>query len=105
MSTAGAVYAGPPVTVTFKNLGDEAANYMIVTVNESSTYATASPKPASIVNPSNSDTYRVQSNVSANGNAALVRYRMGNRPLGGKECTFSTTYVNMIGPGGSMTPQ
>lgn len=105
MSTTAAAYAGPPVTVTFKNLGDEVANYTIVTVNESSTHATASPKPAPTVNPSNSDTCRVQSNVSANGNAALVRYRMGNRPLGGKECTFSTTYVNMISSGGSMTPQ
>ncbi len=43
---ATAAIAGPPVTVTFKNQGTANATYTIVTSNESSTYANASPKPA-----------------------------------------------------------
>ena len=40
---ATAAIAGPPVTVTFKNQGTANATYTIVTSNESSTYANASP--------------------------------------------------------------
>ena len=48
---ATAAIAGPPVTVTFKNNNTTTdATYAIVTSNESSTYANASPKPHHVCN-------------------------------------------------------
>lgn len=95
MFTAGAAFAGPPVQVTFKNLGNQDAVYKIVTNNEIMTYAYASPKPATKVNPNNSNSYSVQNNMSPDVNAAIVRYTMGS-----KTCVFSTTFVNQLIGGG-----
>lgn len=49
---AGSAFAGPPVTITFKNLtpvGGAKADYVITTINESSTNRDASPKPLTSV--------------------------------------------------------
>nr|UKE85107.1 hypothetical protein KXZ65_08580 [Pectobacterium sp. PL152] len=99
MFAAGAAYAGPPVTVTFKNLGNETATYKVITNNEVSTNASASPKPATTVPAKGSDIYRVQNVISPDANAAIVRYTMGS-----KTCVFGTTFVNTIIPGGLFNP-
>ncbi|UYA62042.1 hypothetical protein U1R68_02655 [Pectobacterium colocasium] len=96
---AGTAYAGPPVTVTFKNLSNETATYKIVTNNEVSTNASASPKPATTVPAKGSDIYRVQNVISPDANAAIVRYTIGS-----KTCVFGTTFVNTIIPGGIFNP-
>ncbi|WP_407310978.1 hypothetical protein [Pseudomonas sp. nanlin1] len=96
----GGVYAGPKVTVVFKNQGSESALNVRENSNENSTYLNSSPKPENEVFASCSNSYDVQSLISPNTNWAYVRYRMGR-----KECVFSTTYVNMMGAGGSMTPK
>lgn len=99
---AGAAYAGPPVAVTFKNVGTSgspAAVYSIVTSNEASTYANATPKPIASVAAGGSDTYTVQSLLSPDVNFATVRYT-----IGAKTCVFTTTYVNALGPGGVKIP-
>ncbi|GGW42322.1 hypothetical protein [Vreelandella hamiltonii] len=96
---ASTAYAGPPVTVTFKNEASEDATYTIVNANESSTYANASPKPDATVNGGGSDIYMVQSLISPDANYATVRYRIGS-----KECRFDTSYVK-IPMGGVMIPQ
>jgi len=95
MCAAGAAFAGPPVNVTFKNLGTQNATYKIETKNEVSTNVDASPKPATTVRPQETNTYRVQSPISPDVNAATVRYTMGN-----KTCVFNTTFVNTISGGG-----
>jgi hypothetical protein len=41
--------AGPPVTVTFKNLGTQTATYTPITNNEAITKANASPTPQASV--------------------------------------------------------
>ena len=57
---AGAVHAGPPVTVTFKNLNTTTpASYTRVTSNENSTYVNASPNPVASVTAGVSDSYVV----------------------------------------------
>lgn len=96
MLTAGAAYAGPPVTVIFKNLSAMEAHYTIVTVNESNTYTDANPKPTSTVAPSATNTYRVQNNLSPNANGVVVRYKLGTSPLGAKECVFSSQYTKIL---------
>ncbi|MGM3191136.1 hypothetical protein ACS25B_09470, partial [Dickeya dadantii subsp. dieffenbachiae] len=83
MSAAGAAYAGPAVTITFKNLSNEIATYKPITNNEISTNAIASPKPDSTVDAQNFDTYIVQNMISPDVNAAVVRYTMGR-----KTCVF-----------------
>lgn len=102
LSAAGAAHAGPPVTITFKHVGatgTPAAVYTIITANETSTYANASPKPDSSVSAGGSDSYQVQSLISPDANFANVRYKIGS-----KECVFTTTYVNMLGSGGVKIP-
>ena len=98
---ATAAIAGPPVTVTFKNNNTTTdATYAIVTSNESSTYANASPKPATTVSKLGSNSYAVTSLISPDGNYANVRYKIGS-----KTCVFSTTFVNALQPGGYKIPQ
>jgi hypothetical protein len=98
MCAAGAAFAGPPVQVTFKNLGAQEATYKIVTNNEVSTNANASPKPATTVPAQGTNTYTVQNPVSPDANATTVRYTMGS-----KTCVFGTTFVNQIS-GGVLLP-
>ncbi|QIZ53322.1 hypothetical protein DWG24_20285 [Dickeya zeae] len=98
MSAAGAAYAGPAVTITFKNLGSEIATYKPITTNEVSTNAIASPKPDSTVDAQSFDTYIVQNMISPDANAAVVRYTVGR-----KTCVFSTTFINTIVPGSALT--
>lgn len=98
---ATAAIAGPPVTVTFKNNNTTTdATYAIVTSNESSTYANASPKPATTVSKLGSNSYAVTSLISPDVNYANVRYKIGS-----KECVFGTTFVNALQPGGYKIPQ
>ncbi|MBT2788949.1 MULTISPECIES: hypothetical protein [unclassified Halomonas] len=92
-------YAGPPVNITFKHLGASSeldAEYTIISQNESLTYAYASPKPASEVEPGGLDEYTVTNTLSPTINMAAVRYRMGS-----KSCEFYTAYVPGVG---SMPP-
>jgi hypothetical protein len=98
---ATAAIAGPPVTVTFKNNNTTTdATYAIVTSNESSTYANASPKPATTVSKLGSNSYAVTSLISPDVNYANVRYKIGS-----KECVFGTTFVNALQPGGYKIPK
>ena len=91
---ATAAIAGPPVTVTFKNNNTTTdATYAIVTSNESSTYANASPKPATTVSKLGSNSYAVTSLISP------------DVKIGSKTCVFSTTFVNALQPGGYKIPQ
>lgn len=97
---AGAVHAGPPVTVTFKNLNTTTpASYTRVTSNENSTYVNASPKPVASVTAGVSDSYVVTYLTSPDVGGAYVRYTMG-----GKTCVFGTTFLNEIIPGGIFNP-
>ncbi|MDD0974181.1 hypothetical protein [Pseudomonas fontis] len=92
--------AGPTVTVTVKNIGVEDAVYTVVTANEASTKQNASPTPEVTVRGGTLTTYRVQSKVSPDANAAMVRYVMGR-----KVCQFSTTYTLGVGSGGVRVPK
>lgn len=98
MLAAGAAFAGPPVTVTFKNLGTQPATYTIVTHNEFSTNASASPRPQAIVKPQGYNKYTVQNIISPDANTATVRYTIGS-----KTCVFGTTFINQIS-GGALLP-
>ncbi|QDX31751.1 hypothetical protein [Dickeya poaceiphila] len=98
MFTAQAAYAGPAVSITFKNLSNEIATYKPLTNNEISTDAIASPKPDTTVSSQGFDNYRVQNMLSPDVNAAVVRYTIGR-----KTCVFSTTFVNTVIPGGLFT--
>lgn len=92
--------AGPPVTVSFKNVGTStAATYTIISTNEASTYANASPKPATTVAAGQTNAYTVTSLISPDVNFANVRYKIGT-----KQCVFGTTFVNTLQPGGSKIP-
>ncbi|UCZ77040.1 hypothetical protein LHK94_08775 [Dickeya zeae] len=98
MFAAGAAYAGPPVSITFKNLSSETATYKPITNNEISTNAIATPKPTTQVAAQNSVNYSVQNTISPDANVATVRYT-----IGGKTCVFSTTFLNTIVPGSALT--
>lgn len=100
LSFAGMAHAGPPVEVTFKNLGTEPALYKVETTNEASTYQYASPKPRSALDAGETERYSVQRTLSPDVNAAQVRYTMGR-----KTCAFGTTYVNTPGAGGIIVPK
>ncbi len=91
--TAGSAFAGPPVSVNFKNLGTADATYTIITSNEATTSVNAVPKPVTTVKAGGADTYVVQSNISP------------LATIGSKTCTFLATYVAMAGPLGSTTPK
>ncbi|MGH8385002.1 MAG: hypothetical protein ACRESJ_05835 [Pseudomonas sp.] len=100
---SGAAYAGPSVTVTFKHVGvsgSAQAAYSKVSANENSTYVNARPKPLTLINAGETNTYTVQSQISPDSNYASVRYKIGSRT-----CVFTTTFVNAIGPGGVKTPR
>lgn len=100
MLAAGSALAGPPVAVTFKNLGTADATYTIITNNEATTNVNAVPKPVTTVKAGGADTYTVQSNLSPIANYANLRYT-----IGGKTCTFLATYVGTVGSGGSTIPK
>lgn len=94
---SSAAYAGPPVTVTIKNLNTTtAATFSMINNNETSTYANSNPKPpASIAASTTAAPFAVQSLISPNANYAQLRYKVGS-----KTCVFYTAYVNATG-----TPQ
>jgi hypothetical protein len=96
----GSAVAGPPVSITFKNLGPEPAMHTITNNNEASTRYNSNPTPAPSVSADNSNFYIVQSRTSPDANYASLRYRAGN-----KECVYSTTFVATAGPGGSKIPK
>ncbi|WHS58113.1 hypothetical protein [Pseudomonas sp. G2-4] len=97
---ASSALAGPPVAITFKNLGTADATYKIVTNNEATTNANSIQKPVTTVKAGGVDTYTVQSNLSPIANYANLRYT-----IGGKTCTFQATFVGTVGPLGSTTPK
>ncbi|KPZ15920.1 Uncharacterized protein ALO40_05417 [Pseudomonas syringae pv. viburni] len=79
LCAAVSVHAGPPVTVTFKNLGTEVAEYKVVTRNEISTQLNARTAIAPTVQPGDSNVYSVQSTLSPDTSYASVRYAMGSK--------------------------
>jgi hypothetical protein len=99
MTMAATAQAGPPVTVTFKNLGTEAAVYTVVTSNEISTQRNAR-SPGQKVAAGRSDSYIVQSTVSPDTSYATVRYVMGP-----KACVFTTTFSKLPAAGGARVPK
>ena len=100
MFVATSAFAGPPVTVTLKNIGTATANYTIISSNEATTYVNASPKPATTVAAAGTNVYSVTSLISPDVNYANVRYKIGT-----KQCVFGTTFVNALQPGGAKIPQ
>ncbi|WP_254900227.1 hypothetical protein [Lonsdalea iberica] len=90
--------AGPQLTVTFKNLGTQDATYEKVTANEFSSYANSTPKPITTIRSQKADTFVVQNNITADANAAIVRYTMGS-----KTCVFGTTFLNQVVGGGRIS--
>ncbi|WP_369989837.1 hypothetical protein [Pseudomonas xanthosomatis] len=97
---AGLAHAGPPVEVTFKNLGSQNAELKLVTSNEISTHQIANPKPFQVVEPGAVTNAKVQRIVSPDVNGAQLRYSSG-----GKTCAFGTTYQMRTLPGGIKQPQ
>lgn len=91
---ASTALAGPPVEVTFRNLGTEPVKLQLTNANETSTYQIAVPTPAQEVQPGSSITFRVQRLVSPDTNGAMLRYSVGR-----KVCAFSTTFVMMMSGG------
>lgn len=99
MAVAATAQAGPPVTVTFKNLGTAPAEHKVVTTNERSTLLYVKEPIDAIVAPGGSDTYVVQTILPDSGYAS-VRYAIGT-----KVCVFSTTFTNAISTGGVKVPR
>lgn len=97
---AGLAHAGPPVEVTFKNLGSQNAELKLVTSNEISTHQIANPKPDREVKPGAATRVTVQRTVSPDVNGAQLRYTSG-----GKTCAFGTTYLMRTLAGGIKQPQ
>lgn len=100
MTAAATAQAGPPVTVTFKNLGTEAAIYTVVTSNEMSTQRNARSPINPTIKPGDTSVYVVQTNLSPDTGFASVRYVMG-----GKACVFSTTFSKFPAAGGVRVPK
>lgn len=100
LTLSAVAQAGPPVQVTFKNMGSEAATYSPSGRNEMGTHTNASPTPDVIVNAGKIDSYNVMSGISPDSNYATVRYRMGR-----KECQFTTTFINTQMRGGVKVPK
>ncbi|AVF54377.1 hypothetical protein JRG49_13420 [Pseudomonas fulva] len=94
MLAAAAALAGPPVEVTFRNLGTESVKLQLTNANETSTYQIANPKPHDEVKPGESIRFTVQRLVSPDTNGAMLRYSQGR-----KSCAFSTTFVMMMSGG------
>ncbi len=100
MLAVSSALAGPPVAITFKNLGTAHATYKIITNNEATTNVNSAQKPVATVKAGGADTYTVQSNLSPIANYANLRYT-----IGGKTCTFQATFVGTVGPLGSIIPK
>jgi hypothetical protein len=100
LTLSATAQAGPPVQVTFKNMGSEPATYSPSGRNEMSTHTNASPAPRTIVPGGEGDGYNVVSRISPDSNYATVRYRMGR-----KECQFTTTFTNVPSRGGVKVPR
>lgn len=94
MLAAAPALAGPPVEVTFRNLGTESVKLQLTNTNETSTYQIANPKPHHEVKPGESIRFTVQRLVSPDTNGAMLRYSQGR-----KSCAFSTTFVMMMSGG------
>lgn len=94
MLAAAPALAGPPVEVTFRNLGTEPVKLQLTNANETSTYQIANPKPHDEVKPGESIRFTVQRLVSPDTNGAMLRYSQGR-----KSCAFSTTFVMMMSGG------
>lgn len=99
--TANSALAGPPVTITFKNLSTTAAaTYSVLGTNETITNANAIPKPAATVAKGGTNTYVVANTSPSNDlSFAYVRYTIGT-----KTCVFYTSFVATASAGGVMTP-
>jgi len=96
----GPVVAGPPVTVTFMNLGTQTATYTPISNNEAITKLNASPTPQESVIANDSDTYTIQSRMFPGHNHANLRYQMGR-----KKCIYLATFVETVGPGATKIPK
>ena len=96
----GPVVAGPPVTVTFKNIGSQTVTYMPTTNNEFITKTNASPTPQASVTSNDSNTYLVQNNASPDYTHANLRYQIGS-----KKCVYLSTFVTTPGPGATKVPK
>jgi hypothetical protein len=100
LGVCGSALAGPPVAITVKNLDSTlAATYQIITSNEITTNANATPKPAVTIPALAQDTYSVQSTISPLANYASLRYKLGS-----KTCVFYTSYT-VTYVGGVAQPQ
>jgi len=77
MLAAAPALAGPPVEVTFRNLGTESVKLQLTNANETSTYQIARPAPLQEVQPGSSITFSVQRLVSPDTNGANP-FRWGN---------------------------
>jgi hypothetical protein len=85
---SGMAWAGPEVSVTFKNNTGDTAHYNAVGSNGIATQSNALPTPQATVAAAQTDSYRVRSSVSPDMGYAVVDYRVGS-----KTCRFSTTYT------------
>jgi hypothetical protein len=94
LSSAGGVFAGPAVSVTFKNNSTDAVTYHSVGANGASTKINASPIPGDRVEAGGADNFRVQSRISRDANFATLQYETGS-----KVCRFSTTYMKAMNKG------
>lgn len=97
---SSAAHAGPPVTVTIKNLNTTtAATFSMITNNEITTHANSTPPPpASVPASTTAAPFMVQSLISPSVNYAQLRYKVGS-----KTCVFYTALVDNTPTGG--TPQ
>lgn len=94
---SSAAYAGPPVTVTIKNLSTTtAATFSMTNNNEISTHANSTPKPPTSI-PANTTAapFMVQSTITPSANYAQLRYKVGS-----KTCVFYTALVDNTPTGG-----
>ncbi|MFJ4383993.1 hypothetical protein ACIP02_06570 [Pseudomonas sp. NPDC089408] len=91
---AGEALAGPPVEVTFRNLGTGPVTLELTNANETSTYQIAKPQPKQVVKAGETIMIKVQRLVSPDTNGAMLRYTDGRRT-----CAFSTTFVMMMSGG------
>lgn len=95
MSASASAFAGPAVTITVKNLNTtSAAQNVVLTANEISTNASATPKPVTTIPASAQDVFIVQSIISPLTNYASLRYKIGT-----KECTFYTAFTTTFSGG------
>lgn len=99
--TANVALAGPPVTITFKNLSTTAdATYSVLGTNETITNANAVPKPATKVPKGGTNTYMVaNTSPSTDLSFAYVRYTIGT-----KTCVFYTSFIATSSATGVLTP-